>query len=241
MQRILIAAAVVAFLVSHTAAQAPPAKPVELKTLKDKASYSIGLNIGNGIKSQGFDLDVNLLAQGIRDALGGGKTLLTEEQINEVMTQFQQQAMTAATERAKVEGEKNKKDADAYLAGNAKKEGVKSLPSGLQYKVLKTGAGKKPTSKDTVTTHYTGTLINGEVFDSSVKRNEPATFPVSGVIRGWTEALQLMSVGSKWQLFVPADLAYGAEGRPPVIPPNAMLIFEVELLEIKGPELPKLQ
>jgi FKBP-type peptidyl-prolyl cis-trans isomerase FklB len=215
--------------------------PANLKTLKDQASYAIGLNIGQSMKGQGVDVNPDLVAQGIRDILTGAKPALNDQQIQEVMTAFAQQAQAAAEARAKVEGEKNQKDADAFLAANKAKEGVKTLPSGLQYRVLKAGTGRKPTATDTVTTHYTGKLLNGEVFDSSVARGEPASFPVNRVIPGWTEALQLMPVGSKWELFIPANLAYGPQGQPGAIPPNAMLVFEVELLDIKGAALPKLQ
>ncbi len=211
----------------------PGAPKPEFKTLKEKASYTIGTQIGSGIRDQGFDLDINLIAAGIRDAIAG-KPALSEAEMRETMGAFQQQAMAAQAEKGKVESEKNKKDGAAFLAENKGKQGVQTLPSGMQYQVLKQGTGKKPTAKDTVTTHYTGQLLSGKVFDSSVQRGEPATFPVGGVIAGWTEALQLMPVGSKWKLFIPSDLAYGPDGRPPVIGPNALLIFEVELLGIEG-------
>jgi FKBP-type peptidyl-prolyl cis-trans isomerase FklB len=197
----------------------------ELKTQKDSLSYSIGLDIGKNLKKQSFDIEPAILTQGIKDYQGGGKTMLTEEQAREVIMNFQKKAMAEATE-------KNKKEGDAFLAENKKKEGVITLPSGLQYKVLTTGTGNKPKAAETVSVNYRGTLIDGTEFDNSYKRGQPATFPVGGVIKGWTEGLQLMPVGSKWQLFIPSDLAYGERGAGQVIPPNATLIFEVELLSI---------
>lgn len=205
--------------------------PVELKSVKDKASYSIGLSIGRNMKQQGFDLEMSTLAAGIADGLRGDAQL-TDEEIEKVMTAFQQDFETQQAGRMKAAAEKNKKEGATFLAANAKKEGVVSTKSGLQYQVLKEGKGPKPTKNDTVTTHYVGTLLDGTEFDSSIKRGEPATFPVGGVIGGWTEALQLMPVGSKWRLFIPAELAYGARGAGRDIGPNATLVFEVELLDI---------
>ena len=159
--------------------------------------------------------------------------MLSEEEMRTVMTAFQKEMAAKQAEMMKSQGEKNKKEGEAFLAENKKKEGVKTLASGLQYKVIKEGTGKTPKATDKVSTHYQGTLIDGTEFDSSYKRGEPATFPVNGVIPGWTEALQLMKVGSKWQLFVPSKLAYGEKGAGPIIGPNAVLIFTVELLAIK--------
>jgi len=210
--------------------EAKPA-PVELKSVKDKASYSIGLSIGRNMKQQGFDLELSTLAAGIADGLRGDAQL-TDEEIEKVMTAFQQDFEAQQAGRMKATAEKNKKEGATFLAANAKKEGVVSTKSGLQYQVLKEGKGPKPTKNDTVTTHYVGTLLDGTEFDSSIKRGEPATFPVGGVIGGWTEALQLMPVGSKWRLFIPAELAYGARGAGRDIGPNATLVFEVELLDI---------
>ncbi|MCJ7833279.1 MAG: FKBP-type peptidyl-prolyl cis-trans isomerase, partial [Deltaproteobacteria bacterium] len=170
--------------------------------------------------------------KGFKDALSGAKPLLSEEEMRTVMTAFQKEISEKQAEKTKVLGEKNKKEGETFLAENKKKEGVKILTSGLQYKVVKEGTGKKPKATDKVTTHYQGTLIDGTEFDSSYKRGEPAAFPVNGVIPGWTEALQLMKVGSKWQLFVPSKLAYGERGAGPKIGPNAVLIFTVELLSI---------
>ena len=204
-----------------------------LKNQKDKISYVIGMDIGSNLKKQSIDIDPDILARGIKDALSGGKTLMTEQEIREVSTAFQKEMMAKQEERNKKLGEKNKKEGEAFLAENKKKEGVKTLPSGLQYKVIKAGTGKKPKLTDTVTTQYRGTLTDGTEFDSSYRRGQPATFPVTGVIPGWTEALQLMEEGAKWQLFVPPNLAYGDRGAGPQIGPNATLIFEVELISIQ--------
>ena len=205
-----------------------------LKNQKDKVSYVIGMDIGNNLKKQSIDIDPDILARGIKDALSGGKTfLMTEQEVREVTTAFQKEMMAKQEERNKKLGEKNKKEGEAFLAENKKKEGVKTLPSGLQYKVIKAGTGKKPKSADTVTTHYRGTLTDGTEFDSSYRRGQPATFPVTGVIPGWTEALPLMEEGAKWQLFIPPKLAYGERGAGGLIGPNATLIFEVELISIQ--------
>lgn len=203
----------------------------EMKALMKKASYVIGLDLGRNMKTQQLDLDLDELSHGIEDGLGEKEPELSEEEMQQVMTALQNIIVARQRELAKNAGEKNKKEGAAFLAANKKKEGVKTTASGLQYKVLKSGKGKSPKASDTVTTHYKGTLLNEQEFDSSYSRGEPATFPVNGVIAGWTEALQLMKVGDKWQLFIPAELAYGAEGRPG-IPPNATLVFEVELLGI---------
>ena len=168
----------------------------------------------------------------LADALAG-KTALTDAELRETLNTFRKEMMTKMEAKQKTDGEKNVKDGEAFLAANAKKEGVKTLPSGLQYKVIKSGAGKSPKATDTVKVHYHGTLIDGTVFDSSVERKEPATFPVNGVIPGWIEGLQLMKEGDKWQLFIPAKLAYGERGAGQDIGPNSALIFEVELLEVK--------
>ncbi|MGA7905932.1 MAG: FKBP-type peptidyl-prolyl cis-trans isomerase [Candidatus Sulfotelmatobacter sp.] len=206
---------------------------VTLKTQKDKVSYALGMSIGLNTKRQEVDIDPTLVARGLKDALSGGKTLLTEDEARAAITE--QQAELRKKQQAKMQeaGEENRKEGVEFLAANKAKEGVVTLPSGLQYKILKEGTGPKPASTDTVVCNYRGTLINGSEFDSSYKRGEPTTFPVSQVIKGWTEALQLMSVGSKWQLFIPPDLAYGERGAGPDIGPNSTLIFEVELLSIK--------
>jgi len=218
------------FLVSQVGAQ----EKLVLKNQKEKVSYSIGLNIGrnigNDLKKQSADIDPNILVKGIQDALTSAKPLLTDQEIQETIAAFQKEMMAKWEEMAK----KNKAEGEAFLAENKKKEGVKTLPSGLQYKVIKAGTGKKPKADGTVTANYRGTLINGTEFDSSYKRGQPATFPVSGgMIPGWTEALKLMEVGTKWQLFIPSNLAYGERGAGGVIGPNATLIFEIELVSIQ--------
>ena len=204
-----------------------------LKNQKDKVSYVIGMDIGTNLKKQSIDVDPDILAKGIKDGFSGGKSLLSEQEVREIMAAFQKEMMAKQEELNKKLGEKNKKEGEGFLAENKKKEGVKTLPSGLQYKVIKAGTGKKPKLTDTVTTHYRGTLIDGTEFDSSYRRGQPATFPVNGVIPGWTEALQLMQEGAKWQLFVPPNLAYGERGAGRQIGPNATLIFEVELISIQ--------
>lgn len=208
-------------------------KAPELKSLNDKVSYSIGLNIGKDFKTQNIEVDPDLLARGIRDALSDGKPLLTEEQIQETIAAFQQERVARQEALTKEVAEKNQKEGEAFLAGNGKKEGVVTLPSGLQYKVIKEGEGKTPQATDTVVVHYRGTLIDGTEFDSSYDRGEPVTFPVNGVIAGWTEALQLMKEGATWQLVIPSALAYGERGAGAVIGPNATLVFEVELISIQ--------
>lgn len=213
------------FFVSQVNAQ----ETLELKNQRDKVSYIIGMDIGMNLKKQAIDIDPNILAKGMKDALSGAKPLLTEKEIQETMGAFQKEMMAKQAEVAK----KNKSEGDAFLAENKKKEGVKTLPSGLQYKVIKAGTGKKPKSIDSVTVHYRGTLINGTEFDSSYKRGQTVNFQVSGVIPGWTEALQLMEEGAKWQLFIPSNLAYGERGAGGMIGPNATLIFEVELVSIQ--------
>jgi len=200
-----------------------------LKSQKEKMSYIIGMDIGNNLKKQSIDIDPNILGKGVKDALSGSQPLLTEQEIREATMAFQKEMMAKQEEVAK----KNKKEGEAFLAENKKKEGVKTLPSGLQYKVIKAGTGKKPKVTDTVTTNYRGTLINGTEFDSSYRRGQPVSFQVNGVIPGWTEALQLMEEGAKWQLFIPSNLAYGERGAGRDIGPNATLIFEIELLSIQ--------
>ena len=218
------------------AAKAPAAKnqgAVPLDSPKAKASYAIGLNIGKGMSKSSVDVDPDILMQGLKDGLSGGKALMTDEEIKAELNQLQAQVRQAAEEKARQLGEENKKEGESFLAANKEKEGVVTLPDGLQYKILTAGTGPKPTASDTVICNYRGTLINGTEFDSSYKRGQPATFPVGQVIRGWTEALQLMPVGSKWQIFIPAEMAYGPRGAGPDIGPDATLIFEVELLSIQ--------
>jgi FKBP-type peptidyl-prolyl cis-trans isomerase FklB len=222
---------------------AKPLKKEDLNSQKMKVSYAIGLDIGKNFKARAIDIDVEILIQGLRDAQGSGQPLLSSEEIQKVMTQFQQDMMKVEQEKRKVEDEKrmaqapgNKAKEEAFLKENAQKPGIKTTASGLQYKVISTGTGPMPKDTDTVKVHYRGTLLDGTEFDSSYKRNAPAVFPIKGVIKGWTEALQLMKVGSKWQIFLPSSLAYGEQGAGQAIGPNATLIFEVELLSIEKAE-----
>ena len=232
---VLIALLLLASPLTATAADEPAAKDAP-KAKKDDISYSIGMDIGATLKRQSLELDADALAAGLKDVLSGAKTKFTEEQSRAILTEFQQELRAKAEAQTGQLGEKNKKDGEAFLAENKKKPGVKTLPSGLQYKVLTKGKGKQPKPTDTVTAHYRGTLINGTEFDSSHQRGEPATFPVTGLIAGWTEALQLMPIGSKWQLFVPGELAYGPRAASELIGPNATLVFEVELLSAQESE-----
>ena len=213
--------------------QANGEESLPLKSYKDKVSYIIGMDIGRDFIKQSVDIDPDILAKGIKDAFIGGKTLMTDQEMNETMTAYQKELAAKREELLKKLGEKNKTDGETFLAENKKKEGVKTLESGLQYKVIQAGSGKKPILSDTVTTHYRGTLIDGTEFDSSYRRGQPATFPVGSVIPGWKEALQLMEVGAKWQLFVPSNLAYGERAAGPNIGPHATLIFEIELISIE--------
>ena len=223
---------VAALVIGLFGCQGAKDKKLTLETQTQKASYSMGIDIGKNFKHNNVEIDLEALMQGVKDAISDSTPKLTEQQIEEAMRQLQQDVVAKRNESAKQAGEKNKLEGETFLTENAKKEGVITLPSGLQYKILKPGDGKKPKLTDTVTTNYRGTLIDGTEFDSSYKRNEPVSFQVNGVIAGWTEALQLMPVGSKWQLFIPSNLAYGERGRGGPIGPNATLIFEIELLSI---------
>ena len=205
-----------------------------LTTEKDKQSYAIGLNVGKNLHRDGIDVDPKIVLRGLQDELAGGKILLTDDQIKTVLTDLQNQVRQEQEAKTQALAESNKKDGAAFLTANGTKAGVVTLPSGLEYKVLVAGTGPKPSATDTVVCNYRGTLLDNTEFDNSYKRGQPVTFPVGGVIKGWTEALQLMPVGSKWQLFIPSDLAYGERGKPP-IGPNATLVFEVELLSISSP------
>jgi FKBP-type peptidyl-prolyl cis-trans isomerase FklB len=207
--------------------------PFALKTQKDKTSYAMGMNIGTGLRKQSVDIDPAIVGRGLRDAFTNAKMLLTEEEERALLTQLQAEVRKKQQELAQLASEANKKQGLAFLEANKAKEGVVTLPSGLQYKVIQEGTGPKPTATDLVVCNYRGTLLDNTEFDSSYKRGQPATFPVTGVIKGWTEALQLMPVGSKWQLFVPPELGYGerANGQ---IGPNSTLVFEVELVSIQA-------
>jgi FKBP-type peptidyl-prolyl cis-trans isomerase FklB len=225
---ILIFAAFLLTLPLFAQEKSPP-----LKDTKDKVSYSIGLNIGTNLSRQHVEINPETLAAGIQDGIAN-KPQLTQDQIKEVMTAFEKDMQA----KLKAAGEKNAAEGTKFLEDNKKKEGVKTTASGLQYKVLKEGTGAQPKATDTVTVNYRGTLINGKEFDSSYQRGQPATFPLNGVIKGWTEGLQLMKQGAKYQLFVPPNLAYGERAAGPDITPNSTLIFEVELLEVKPPPTP---
>jgi FKBP-type peptidyl-prolyl cis-trans isomerase FklB len=216
-------------------AQTTPTPESPLKTQMEKVSYTIGASIGKDMKQQGLDIDVALLAQGMKDALAGGKMLMTEEQMRATMGQFSAEMSQKQAAEMKKRAEENKAAGDAFMAANKTKPGVVTLPSGLQYKVLKAGTGKKPLATNSVEVNYRGTLINGTVFDQSDKGDgKPITLSLTRVIPGWKEALQRMSVGSKWQLVIPPQLAYGPQGTPGgPIGPNSTLIFEIELLAIK--------
>jgi FKBP-type peptidyl-prolyl cis-trans isomerase len=226
-----------------TTAKAPVKKTgtaaaVPLKTRKEKFSYALGMNIGtnlgNTLKKQSVEVDWNLVSQGLKDATTtGAKTRLTEDEAKAVLTEVQNEARKEQQEKMQEAAAKNKTEGEAFLAANKAKDGVVTLPSGLQYKILTAGTGPKPTASDSVVCNYRGTLINGTEFDSSYKRGQSATFGVGQVIKGWTEALQLMPVGSKWQVVIPSSLAYGDRGAGAEIGPNATLIFEVELLSIQ--------
>jgi FKBP-type peptidyl-prolyl cis-trans isomerase FklB len=220
---------VMMLLPAFAAAQEAPA----LKTEKEKLSYAMGMDLGNQLKTRSVEIDPAIFGRGLADALAGSKTLLTAEEAKAIITELQKAMLVKQAAEAKVVGDKNKAEGDAFLAANKAKEGVVALPSGVQYKVLTAGTGKMPTAEDTVICQYRGTLIDGKEFDSSYKRGQPATFPVKGVIKGWTEVLQLMPVGSKWQVFIPPNVAYAERGSGAMIGPNATLIFEIELVAIK--------
>ena len=208
------------------------AADTELKDQKEKVSYSIGLDIGTTLKRQLIDVNASLLSKGIEDGLSGKKPLLTDEETKATMATFQKDMMEKQAAAKKATGEKNATEGTKFLAENKTKEGVKTTASGLQYKVLKEGTGPSPKATETVKVNYRGTTIDGTEFDSSFKRGEPASFPVNRVIKGWTEGLQLMKVGSKYQFFIPTDLAYGERGAGSDIGPDATLLFDVELLGI---------
>ncbi len=230
---------------SGTAGRRPMAAPLKLTTPKQKTSYAIGENVGQGLakslKRDQLDIDPAILTRAIRDALTNAKPAMTDAEIKTTMdalktevTAKREAAAKTAAAANQVAGEANKKAGEAFLAANKTKDGVVTLPSGLQYKIITQGTGPKPTASDTVICNYRGTLIDGKEFDASSKHGGPATFPVGGVIKGWTEALQLMPVGSKWELFIPSDMAYGPNGAGGDIGPNSTLVFEVELVSIKG-------
>jgi FKBP-type peptidyl-prolyl cis-trans isomerase len=216
--------------------------PLTLKTQSQKSSYAIGMNIGKNLKRDSVEVDPAILVRGLKDALAGNKLLLTDEEAKAALTGLQAEVRAKEEAKAKAAAVENKKTGEAFLAANKTKEGVVTLPSGLQYKIIKEGTGPKPTAEDTVLCHYRGSLADNTEFDSSYKRGEPLKIPVGGVIKGWTEAIQLMPVGSKWQLFIPSDLAYGERGAPgSPIGPNSTLVFDVELISIEPKPAPKEQ
>jgi FKBP-type peptidyl-prolyl cis-trans isomerase len=223
-----------------TDAAAPASQPAvtakaSLSSEAQQVSYGIGLNFAENIKRQGVELDLDAFNAGVNDVMAGNEPQLAQADIMKAMQSFQQKLMEKQKAEREGEAQANQNEAEAFFAENGKKEGVVTLESGLQYKVITMGDGEKPGPDHNVEVNYRGTLLNGEEFDSSYKRGKPVSFPVKGVIKGWTEALQLMPVGSKWELYIPADLAYGPGGTGP-IGPNAALVFEVELLSMKAPE-----
>jgi FKBP-type peptidyl-prolyl cis-trans isomerase FklB len=218
------------------AAKTPPV--LTLTTPKDKVSYAIGMNIGTAMKRDGLDVDTAILLRGVKDALAGSKSLMTEQEAQAALSAVQADLRKKQELQLQQLADTNKKEGEAFLAANKAKEGVVALASGLQYKILQEGTGPKPVATDTVVVNYRGTLLNGTEFDSSYKRGQPATFGVGQIIKGWTEALQLMPVGSKWQLFIPSDLAYGVRGAGRDIGPNSTLVFEVELVSIQPKAAP---
>ena len=238
---ILVAALSVASLLPAVAAEDTSG----LKDQKEKVSYSLGMNIGMGLKRAGYDVDLDIMKNGIKDVIAGGETKLTEQQMKEVLTAFKKELSSKRDEERKKSGEKNKQAGDAFLAENKKKPGVKTQTVTLgdgtttefQYKVLNEGTGPMPKNTDTVTVNYKGTLIDGKEFDNSAKHGpNPSHFQVNRVVRGWTEALQMMKTGSKWELYLPASLAYGDNGYGPTIEPGATLIFEMELVGVETPQ-----
>jgi FKBP-type peptidyl-prolyl cis-trans isomerase len=224
--------------VQAPAAKAPAADSSELKTEKDKTSYAIGMEMGKGVKTQGIDIDPDLLMRGMKDALADNKSLMSDDELRTVITKLQNDVRQKQAAAQQASATENKAKGEAFLAENAKKEGVVSLPDGLQYKILTAGTGKKPAESDTVLCNYKGTFMDGTEFDGSEKAGKPVPFPVKGVIPGFKEALQLMPVGSKWQVFIPSNLAYGERGAGNVIAPNSMLVFEIELVGIQDPTQP---
>ena len=227
MSRMSTGLLIISLMIGAVACKPPSGKAVKIETDVDKASYAIGTQIGRNIKMQSAEIDVDVLAVGIRDMLEGKEMRMTDEEVRQAMINMQM----AANKKRDAENEVNLKTGMAYLEKNKTAEGVKVTDSGLQYKVVTAGSGDVPKADSKVKVHYRGTLTDGTEFDSSYKRNQPAEFPVNGVIKGWTEALQMMKVGAKWQLAIPADLAYGKRARPN-IPANSVLLFDVELLEI---------
>lgn len=232
--RIIVLTLTVGLLLSVGCVAEEKEKQVELNDLKDKFSYSYGMTLGQNFKLQEMDVDLDIFLKGLKDGVSGAEPMMTAEEVEQVKKEIQDEMTAKAKARAEARALKNTEDGAAYLAENGQKEGVVTLESGLQYKIIEEGTGPSPSVVENVTVHYTGTLIDGTEFDSSHKRGEPATFPVGGVIPGWTEALQLMKEGAKWQLVIPSALAYGERGAGPLIGPNAVLLFDVELIKVAG-------
>jgi FKBP-type peptidyl-prolyl cis-trans isomerase FklB len=235
MKRLIYTTFLASGLLLAASVQAAAEAELDLDAPSNKVSYAIGLNIGMNLKAQGFEVDPNVIAKGVKDAFGG-RPELSQEEARTAIVEYQQNIQAKMQAKLQAESKANREAGAAFLAENAKKEGVKTTASGLQYKVLFEGRGEVPKADHTVTVNYRGTLIDGTEFDSSYSRNQPATFGVRGVIPGWTEALLMMRVGARWQLFIPADLAYGDQQRGEFIKPGSTLIFEIELLSSKGPE-----
>ena len=229
MKRLLFAAVLAVFFSGVCLAGEKP----ELADENDRVSYSVGYQIGGDFKRQGVDLNPEKLVKGIQDARSGAELLMTRQEMHQALVDLKKKIMAEERKQRREEAEKVRKEGEAFLAANRKKEGVVTLGSGLQYRVIQEGAGKSPKATDNVTVNYRGTLVDGTEFDSSYKRGQTVTFPVNGVIPGWTEALQKMKEGDKWQLFVPSSLAYGERGAGREIGPNATLLFEVELIAVK--------
>jgi FKBP-type peptidyl-prolyl cis-trans isomerase len=230
MNRIWVVVLGLGLFVSAVGAQDQPV----LKTQKDKLSYAIGLEMGKGVKEEGLDVDPTVLAMGIKDAILGGKPLLSDEEFRTIIAGVQEEMKQKQMQAMEEAAAENKKEGEAFLAANTKKEGVVTLPSGLQYKIITAGQGKKPAETDTVLCNYKGTFLDGTEFDSSTQAGKPVPFELKGIIPGFKEALLLMPVGSKWQIFIPSNLAYGERGAGNVIGPNSTLIFEIELVSIQS-------
>jgi len=231
--RLIVAMTLLLFAFGCTAQETKTVPELQLDTPKNRISYTIGVNIGRDFKTQQIDVDGDRLLLGLKDTLDGKELRLTDEEMNNEILAFQQEMQTKMIAEMENMAANNKAAGDAFLAENAKQEGIVVTASGLQYKILAAGEGDSPGPADIATVHYRGTLIDGTQFDSSYDRGEPATFPVGGVIAGWTEALQLMKPGAKWQLFIPAELAYGERGAGQDIGPNTTLLFDVELISVE--------
>ena len=229
MKRLIVPVLGATLLMGSVAAQAAQ----QLKTQQDKLSYSMGVMTGKAFKAHNIQVSPQAFSMGLNDGVSGNKTLMTDAEIKQTLETYQKQTMQKLQAQLQVQAKENAQKSVAFLAANKSKAGVKTTATGLQYKVLKAGSGKSPTATDTVTVNYEGKLINGQVFDSSYKRGKAATFPVSGVIKGWQEALTMMKPGGLWEIYIPASLAYGEKGAPGVIGPNEMLIFKVNLISIQ--------